>query len=137
MGELGRASKVHVHVMVSLWWSRGDGLTDQKIGRILTRAGCVDVVIADVQSIDRVMCTAVGDPAVLSELDGGWQMVETCRAGDSFRIPVLGLDGSIRYLTDRLDVAAVTPEMITACRWRVAEVDPVILGTKDLPELAH
>lgn len=49
----------------------------------------------------------------------------------------LGLEKSIRYLTDRLDAAVVTPEALGECSREVAAVDQVIIGAKDLPELAH
>ncbi|MDV6246678.1 hypothetical protein [Rhodococcus opacus] len=136
MGELAAASKVHV--MVSYWWSRGDGLANHQLSQILTRASGVDQVeITDPQSIDRALRFAVADPAVLAELDQWWQMVETRRAGNGTRNPGLGLDQSIRYLTDRLDAAAVTPEALGECRRQVAAVDQTIISAKDLPELAH
>ncbi|RZL82732.1 MAG: hypothetical protein EOP32_10340 [Rhodococcus sp. (in: high G+C Gram-positive bacteria)] len=56
MGEPGRASTAHV--MVALWWSRGDALANH-LGQILTRAGCVDVDITDPQSIDKALRIAV------------------------------------------------------------------------------
>ncbi|MBW4818663.1 hypothetical protein [Rhodococcus qingshengii] len=136
MGELAVASKVHV--MVSYWWSRGDGLANHHLGQILTRAaGVGEVDIADPQSIDRTLRIAVADPAVLAELDEWWQMVETRRAGNSTRIPGLGLAGSIRYLTDLLDTDTLTPEALGECRRQVAAVDQAIIGAKGLPELAH
>ena len=136
MGELAGASKVHV--MVSYWWSRGDGLANHKLGQILTRAAGVDEVdITDPQSIDRTLRIAVADPTVLAELDQWWQMVETRRAGNTTRNPGLVLEQSIRYLTDRLDAGTVTPEALGECRRQVAEVDPTIISAKDLPELVH
>ena len=136
MGELAAASKVHVRV--SYWWSRGDGLANHQLGQILSRAaGVGEVDLADSQSLDRALRIAVADPAVLAELDAWWQMVETRRAGSSTHNPGLGLDQSIRYLTDRLDAAVVTPEALVECRRQVAAVDQTIIGAKDLPELAH
>ncbi|AII11401.1 hypothetical protein [Rhodococcus opacus] len=136
MGELAAASKVHV--MVSYWWSRGDSLANHQLGQILTRAAGVDEVdLTDPQSIDRALRIAVADPAALAELDQWWQMVETRRAGNSTRNPRLGLDQSIRYLTDRLDTAAITPEALGECRRQIAAVDRTIISAKNLPELAH
>ncbi|MDF3312168.1 hypothetical protein P3H15_45185 [Rhodococcus sp. T2V] len=136
MGELAVASKVAV--MVSYWWSRGDGLANHLLGQILTRAaGVGEVDITDPQSIDRTVRVAVADPAVLAELDQWWRMVETRRAGNTTRNPGLGLEQSIRYLTDRLDAAAVTPEALGECRRQVAAVDQTITSSKDLPELVH
>nr|WP_271213013.1 hypothetical protein [Rhodococcus wratislaviensis]GLK39928.1 hypothetical protein GCM10017611_67990 [Rhodococcus wratislaviensis] len=52
MGELAAASKAAV--MVSYWWSRGDGLANRQLGQILTCAAGVDEVnITDPRSIDR------------------------------------------------------------------------------------
>ncbi|QSE88092.1 hypothetical protein JWS13_05080 (plasmid) [Rhodococcus pseudokoreensis] len=136
MGELATANKVHV--MVSYWWSRGDGLANHQLGQILTRTSGVDEFdITDPQSIDRALRIAVTDPAVLAELDGWWQMAETRRAGNNTRNPGLGLDASIRYLTDRLDADTVTPEAVGECRRQVTAVDQTIIGAKDLPELTH
>ncbi|WP_172653120.1 hypothetical protein [Rhodococcus opacus] len=136
MGELAGASKVHV--MVSYWWSRGDGLANHQLGQILTRAAGVDEVdLADPQSLDRALRIAVADPAVLAELEVWWQMVETRRAGNGTRNPGLGLEQSIRYLTDRLDTATMTPEVLGECRRQVAVVDKTIISAKNLPELAH
>ena len=102
MGE--RAAASEVAVMVSYWWSRGDGLANHQLGQILSRAAGVDEVdLTDPQSIDRALRMAVADPAVLAELDQWWQMVETRRAGNGTRNPGLGLEQSIRYLTDRLE----------------------------------
>ncbi|WP_257226547.1 hypothetical protein [Rhodococcus opacus] len=124
--------------MVSSWWSRGDGLANHQLGQTLTRAAGVDEVdITDPQSIDRALRIAVADPAVLAELEAWWQMVETRRAGNGTRNPGLGLDQSIRYLTDPLDAAAVTPEALGECRRQVAAVDQTIISAKNLPELAH
>ena len=61
------------------------------------------VDLTDPQSTDRALRVAVADPAVLAQLDAWWQMVETRRAGNSTRNPGLGLEQSLRYLTDRLD----------------------------------
>ncbi|MFD6062711.1 hypothetical protein [Rhodococcus wratislaviensis] len=136
MGELAAASKVHV--MVSYWWSRGDSLANHQLGQILTRAAGVDEAdITDPQSIDRALRVATADPAALAELDQWWQMVETRRAGNGTQNPGLGLEKSIRYLTDRLDAATITPEALGECRRQVAAVDQTITGAKDLPELAH
>ena len=136
MGELAAASKVHV--MVSYWWSRGDGLANHQLGQILTRAaGVGEVDLTDPQSLDRALRVAVADPAVLAELDQWWQMVETRTAGNGTRNPGLGLDQSIRYLTDRLDAVTVTPEALGECRRQVAAVDQTIISAKNLPELAH
>ncbi|QZS57080.1 hypothetical protein [Rhodococcus opacus] len=136
MGELAAASKVHV--MVSYWWSRGDSLANHQLGQILSRAaGVGEVDLTDSQSLDRALRIAVTDPAVLGELEAWWQMVETRRAGNGTRNPGLGLDQSIRYLTDRLDAAAITPEVLGECRRQVAAVDLTIMSAKDLPELAH
>ncbi|RZL83543.1 MAG: hypothetical protein EOP32_07000 [Rhodococcus sp. (in: high G+C Gram-positive bacteria)] len=136
MGELAAASKVHV--MVSYWWSRGDGLANHQLGQILTRAAGVDQVdLTDPQSLDRALRIAVADPTVLAELDQWWPMVETRRAGNSTRNPSLGLDQSIRYLTDRLDAGTITPEARGECRRQVVAVDQVIISSKNLPELAH
>ncbi|MBV6757354.1 hypothetical protein [Rhodococcus opacus] len=136
MGDLAAASKVHV--MVSYWWSRGDGLANHQLGQILTRAaGVGEVDITDPQSIDRALRVAVADPAVLAELDEWWQMVETRRAGNTTRNPGLGLEKSIRYLTDRLDAGTITPEALGECRRQVVAVDQTITSAKDLPELAH
>ncbi|WP_257890456.1 hypothetical protein [Rhodococcus sp. USK10] len=83
---------------------------------------------------------------MLAELDQWWQMVETRRAGNGTRNPGLGLDQSIRYLTDRLDADTVTPrldadtvtpEALGECRRQVAAVDQTIISAKNLPELAH
>ncbi|WP_128642584.1 hypothetical protein [Rhodococcus opacus] len=124
--------------MVSYRWSRGDGLDHHQLGQILTRAAGVDEAdITDPQSSDRASRIAVADPAVLVELDQWWQMVETRRAGNSTRNPVLGLEKSIRYLTDRLDAATVTPEALGECRRQVTAVDETVTGAEDLPELAH
>ncbi|NHU44971.1 hypothetical protein [Rhodococcus sp. A14] len=95
------------------------------------------VDLTDPQSIDRALRIAVADPAVLAELDAWWQMAETRRAGNGTRNPGLGLDQSIRYLTDRLDADTVTPEALGECRRQVAAVDQTIISAKDLPELAH
>ena len=136
MGELAAASKVHV--MVSYWWSRGDSLANHQLGQILSRAaGVGEVDLTDSQSLDRALRIAVTDPAVLGELEAWWQMVETRRAGNGTRNPGLGLDQSIRYLTDRRDAAAITPEVLGECRRQVAAVDLTIMSAKDLPELAH
>ncbi|MCZ4586406.1 MULTISPECIES: hypothetical protein [Rhodococcus] len=136
MGELAAASKVHV--MVSYWWSRGDSLANHQLGQILSRAaGVGEVDLTDSQSLDRALRIAVTDPAVLGELEAWWQMVETRRAGNGTRNPGLGLDQSIRYLTDRLDAAAITPEVLGECRRQVAAVDLTIMSAKNLPELAH
>ncbi|MFD7010832.1 hypothetical protein [Rhodococcus jostii] len=136
MGELATASKVHV--MVSYWWSRGDGLANHQLGQILTRAAGVDEVdITDPQSIDRTLRIAVADPTVLAELDEWWQMVETRRVGNNSKNPGLGLEKSIRYLTDRLDTGTVTPEALGECLRHVAAVDQTITSAKDLPELVH
>nr|GLK33840.1 hypothetical protein GCM10017611_06830 [Rhodococcus wratislaviensis] len=136
MGELAAASKAAV--MVSFWWSRGDGLANHQLGQILTRAaGVGEVDLTDPQSIDRALWIAVADPTVLAELDQWWQMVETRRAGNGTRNPGLGLDQSIRYLTDRLDADTVTAEALGECRRQVAAVDQTIISAKDLPELAH
>ncbi|MFC9363417.1 hypothetical protein ACFTZB_43495 [Rhodococcus sp. NPDC057014] len=138
MGELAVASKVHV--MVSYGWSRGDGLVNHQLGQILARAaGVGEVDITDPQSTDRAsrIEVATADPTVSAELDHWWQMVETRRAGNNTRNPVLGLEQSIRYRTDRLDAAAVTPEVSGECRREVAAVDQTITGVKDLPELVH
>ncbi|RZL82555.1 MAG: hypothetical protein EOP32_11085 [Rhodococcus sp. (in: high G+C Gram-positive bacteria)] len=136
MGELAAASTVHV--MVSYWWSRGDGLANHQLGQILTRAaGVGEVDLTDPQSIDRALRVAVADPPVLAELDQWWQLVETRRAGNGTRNPGLGLETSIRYLTDRLDAAVVTPEALGECLRQVAAVDQTIISAKDLPELAH
>ncbi|MDH6291367.1 hypothetical protein [Rhodococcus opacus] len=136
MGEPAAASKVHV--MVSYWWSRGDSLANHHLGQILTRAAGVDEAdITDPQSIDRALRIAVADPAALAELDEWWQMVETRRAGNGTRNPGLGLDQSIRYLTDRLDATAITPEVLGECRRQIAAVDQTIISAKDLPELAR
>ncbi|WKN53386.1 hypothetical protein R1X32_44925 [Rhodococcus opacus] len=136
MGELAAASKVHV--MVSYWWSRGDSLANHQLGQILSRAaGVGEVDLTDSQSLDRALRIAVTDPAVLGELEAWWQMVETRRAGNGTRNPGLGLDQSIRYLTDRLDAAAITPEVLGECRRQLAAVDLTIMSAKDLPELAH
>ncbi|WP_124390606.1 hypothetical protein [Rhodococcus wratislaviensis] len=136
MGELATASRVHV--MVSYWWSRGDGLANHQLGQILTRAAGVDEVnITDPQSIDRALRIAVADPTVLAELDQWWQMVETRRDGNNTRNPGLGLEQSIRYLTDRLDAGTITPEGLGECRRQVAAVDQTITSATDLPELVH
>ncbi|ABG99807.1 hypothetical protein RHA1_ro08763 (plasmid) [Rhodococcus jostii RHA1] len=136
MGELAAASKVRV--MVSYWWSRGDGLANHQLGQILTRASGVDQDdLTDPQSLDRALRIAVADPTALAELDGWWQMVETRRAGNGTRNPGLGLEQSIRYLTDRLDAATVTPEALDECCRQVAAVDQTIISAKDLPELTH
>ncbi|MGV9870010.1 hypothetical protein [Rhodococcus koreensis] len=136
MGELATASTVHV--MVSYWWSRGDDLANHQLGQILTRtSGVGEIDLTDPQSIDQALRIAVADPAVLTELDEWWKMVETRRAGNSTRNPGLGLAGSIRYLTDRLDTDTITPEALGECRRQVAAVDQAIIGAKDLPELAH
>ncbi|AHK35595.1 hypothetical protein Pd630_LPD11020 (plasmid) [Rhodococcus opacus PD630] len=125
-------------MMVSYWWRRGDGLANHQLGQILTRASGVDEVdLTDSQSLDRALRIAVADPVVLGELAQWWQMVETRRAGHGTRNPGLGLDQSIRYLTDRLDAAAITPEALDECRRQVAAVDETIISAKDLPELAH
>ncbi|MFC0448825.1 hypothetical protein ACFFI2_11935, partial [Rhodococcus jostii] len=93
MGELAAASKVHV--MVSHWWSRGDGLANHQLGQILTRAaGVGQVDLTDPQSIDRALRIAVADPAVLAELEQWWQMVETRRAGNGTPQPGSG-SGSV------------------------------------------
>ena len=124
--------------MVSYWWSRGDGLANHQLDQILSRAAGVDQVdLTDPQSLDRALRIAVADPTVRVELDAWWQMVETRRAGNGPRNPGLGLDQSIRYLTDRLDAAAVTPEALGECRRQVAAVDQTIISAKNLPELAH
>ena len=136
MGELAGASKVHV--MVSYWWSRGDGLANHQLGQILTRAAGVDQVdLTDPQSLDRALRIAVADPAASAELDQWWQMAETRRAGNSTHNPSLGLNQSIRYLTDRLDAATISSEALNECRRQVAAVDQTIISAKDLPELAH
>ena len=136
MGELAAAPPVRHHHMY--FARRGDGLDNHQLGQILTRAaGVGEVDLTDPQSLDRALRIAVADPTVLAELDGWWQMVETRRAGNGTRNPGLGLDQSIRYLTDRLDAAVVTPEALGECRRQVAAVDQTIIGAKDLPELAH
>ena len=124
--------------MVSYWWSRRDDLANHQLGQILTRtAGVGEIDITDPQSIDRALRIAVADPAVLAELDGWWRRVETRRAGNGARNPGLGLAGSIRYLTDRLDTDTMTAEVVGECRRRVAAVDQAIIGAKDLPDLVH
>jgi len=76
MGELAAASTAHV--MVSYWWSRGDGLANHQLGQILTRAAGVDQVdLTDPQSLDRALRIAVADPAVLTELDEWWQILQS------------------------------------------------------------
>ena len=76
MGELAAVSEVHV--MVSFWWSRGDGLANHRLGQILSRAaGVGEVNLTDPQSIDRALRIAVADPAVLTELDQWWQILQT------------------------------------------------------------
>ncbi|WP_327205348.1 hypothetical protein [Rhodococcus opacus] len=83
------------------------------------------------------LAIAVADPAVLAELDEWWQMVETRPNGNSTKNPGLGLDHSIRYLTDRLDADTITPEALGECCRRIAAVDQTIASAKDLPDLAH
>ncbi|MFC9557032.1 hypothetical protein ACFTWF_40140 [Rhodococcus sp. NPDC056960] len=136
MGELATASKAHV--MVLYGWSRGDDLAIHQLGQFLTRTAGVDEIdITDPQSIDRALWIAVADPTVLTELDGWWTMAEARRADSGTRNPGLGLEKSIRYLTDRLDTDTMTAEAVGECRRQVAAVDRSIIGAKDLPELAH
>jgi hypothetical protein len=111
---------------------------NHQLGQILTRTSGVDEIdITDPQAVDRALRIAVADPGALAELEGWWQMVEARRSGNGTRNPGLGLEKSIRYLTDRIDADTLTPEAVGECHRQVAAVDQAIIGAKDLPELAH
>ncbi|MFD6059826.1 hypothetical protein [Rhodococcus wratislaviensis] len=137
MGELAAASKVHV--MVSYWWSRA-GAVSPTINS--ARSSPAQQVWTRPTSPIRSRSTEPyvsrsPIPRRWPSWTGGGRWSKPGGPATAPRTRDWGLERSIRYLTDRLDAATVTPEALGECRRQVAAVDQTITGAKDLPELAH